>query len=471
MTLIGVLWLWLSMVTPSPGWSTPILVTEENNSSRPVVLMHRDNLGRFHLVWAGYKDSPRIGYKMFDLNGTTIVPDTMISRNTHSVYLSTMVTGDSLYVFWREVNPVYYSVRSLTDGSEIVPATYLFTTSTLYPYIRASADSLGRLHVLYNKGSDVIYAVWNSAPGSGFTVEREWKIEGAEAGGVLLVDGNRVHIVVLDSVDHDFSYLQYDLDGNITVPLTDFTTESIDCSRFPELGLDSNGNLMVVEQIYDSCWSYVLWKIDCTSGFTMIDMKHIVDESPPEMYLLGDFMLRGIPGTDLFYLVWTDSQVKQILFLLMDSNGNAIVDWAVSYDYSDEDPEGLPFISGQTDSDGNLYIAYEQSEPEPIVGKYPTFGWFDYDYVSIEQQQTAAVPEDGFSFSSNPVTGSVTVYNSCASQTLRVYDISGREVSSIAVSDGVGIWYGIGFSGERLPTGIYNIIGDSTILQRITLLN
>ncbi len=46
------------------------------------------------------------------------------------------------------------------------------------------------------------------------------------------------------------------------------------------------------------------------------------------MYFYGDYILREIPGTDLFYLVWTDSQVKQVLFLLMDSNGNAIVDWA-----------------------------------------------------------------------------------------------------------------------------------------------
>jgi hypothetical protein len=91
--------------------------------------------------------------------------------------------------------------------------------------------------------------------------------------------------------------------------------------------------------------------------------------------------------------------------------------------------------------------------------------------VNIEQQQTAAVPGDGFSFSCNPVTGSVAVQTSSESQTLRVYDISGREVSSIVVSDGVGTWSGTGVSGERLSAGIYNIIGDSGVLQRITLLN
>lgn len=79
--------------------------------------------------------------------------------------------------------------------------------------------------------------------------------------------------------------------------------------------------------------------------------------------------------------------------------------------------------------------------------------------MSIEQQQTTAVPGDGFGFSCNPVTGFVTVKTTSESQTLRVYDISGREVSSIVVSDGVGTWSGTGFLGERLSAGIYNIIG------------
>ncbi len=159
---------------------------------------------------------------------------------------------------------------------------------------------MGRLHVLYNNGGDVRYAVWTPKAGSGFTIESDWKIDGADAGGVLLVDGNRVHIVVQDPAQHDYCYLQYDLDGNTVVPLTDFTTGDLELSRFPELAVDINGNLIVVEHTYDTCWTFALWKIDCTTGFTVIDMKHIVDESPPEMYLLGDYMLRNIPGTDLF---------------------------------------------------------------------------------------------------------------------------------------------------------------------------
>ncbi len=469
MMLIGLLSFWISAVTPSPGWSTPILLTDSCNSERPKAFLHIDDLDRFHLVWAGYKDSNRVAYKIFNLDGTTIVPDTMISRNTTSAYLSTMTTGDSLYAFWREYSPIYYSVRSLTDGSEIVPATYLFTTSTLYPYIRACPDSLGRLHVLYNDGGDVRYAVWTPVPGSGFTIERDWKIDGADAGGVLLVDGNRVHIVVQDPVQHDYCYLQYDLDGNTIVPITDFTTGSLSCSRFPALALDLNGNLMVVEDVGPD---YTLWKLDKFSGSLIVDQKVIASDNPPEMYIGAHFILEQIPSIDLYYIAWADNgQDHQILFLLMNGNGDVIVDWAMAYDYADEDPEDLPYLSGVTDSAGNLYIAYEQFETDPVMSYYPTFGWFDYSYVSILQENAPVEPSSTISFSCNPVEGSVSVYTSNDSQVLRVYDIAGREVSSISISDGVGIWHGKSSSGERLPTGVYTLVGSPGICKRFTLLS
>ena len=115
-------------------------------------------------------------------------------------------------------------------------------------------------------------------------------------------------------------------------------------------------------------------------------------------------------------------------------------------------------------------MIYSQGETEPELGAYPTFGWFNYNYVGTEQQEAAVVPGQGLSFSCNPVTGSVTVYTSSGSDALRVFDVSGREVSEISVSDGVGVWNGTAFSGERLPAGIYNIIDTTGYIQRVTLL-
>ena len=470
---MGMLFLVLTLtgVVPGPGWNEPFLATDSANSARRIQFLHRDDSGRFHLIWAGFNNQSRIAYKMFDINGTTLFPETMISRNTTSVYLRTAVMGDSLFAFWRESSPIYYAIRSLEDGSEITPATYLFTTSTMYPYIRACPDSLGRLHVLYNVGKEVHYAVWTPAPGSGFTTDYECVVEGADEGGVLLVDGNRVHLVVQDSLVHDYLYLQYDLEGNTVVPLTDFTDGDLECGRFPELILDPDGNLMVIEDSYPG---YFLWKLDKSDGSTMINGLLLVAESTPEMSYSIFRTLNKVPCKDEYFLTWTHNWgggIHRVYNLVFDSEGNVLVDWHIAYNYDDEDPEDLYQIDGVMDEAGNLYLIYSQVEIEPQIDYFPTFGWFDYDYVSIGQQQTAVVPGVGFSFSCNPVTGSVTVQTTSESQTLRVFDISGREVSSISVSDGAGTWSGTGFSGERLPVGIYNVADSAGGLQRITLLS
>ena len=461
-------------VTPGPGWSDPILVTDSANTQRRIQFINRDSQGRFHLVWAGYNDTSRIAYKMFSLDGTSIIPDTMISRNTNSQYLSEVVLGDSLIVFWREYNPIYYAIRSLEDGSEITPATYLFTTSTNYPHIRACPDSLGRLHVLYNIGYDVYYAVWTPALGSGFITEYEWKVEGAHAGGVLLVDGNRVHIVVQDSVFHTYEYLQYDLEGNTVIPLTDFTADDITCGRFPELSLDSDGNLMVIHMIARSSqqYRYVLWKLDKFIGATLVDEKIIVIGIPPEMDVSPSFILRPLPGSEEFYLCWTDGYFEHKIFnLLIDGDGNVIVDWQVAYDYSDEDPEDVKAIDGVVDETGNLYIIYAQVETEPQIDYFPTFGWFNHDSLGIEVEVYTEPTGVSLTASQNPSCGSFQfLLDGADSMELRVYDITGRMVAGLSVSDGVGYWQGTGFTGERLPSGVYTVVGNQGVSLRITLL-
>jgi hypothetical protein len=466
-------------VTVFPGWSNPILVTDSANTIGRSQLINMDSQGRFHMVWTGFNDESRIGYKIFLQDGSTVYPETMISFDSHSNILLETVMRDSLIVFWTNGNLNYYCIRSMSDGSEITPATYIFSTSTVYPGIRACPDSLGRLHVLFNRGADVYYAVWTPAPGSGFITEREWKIEGADAGGVLLVDGNRVHIVVQDPEVHTYDYLQYDLDGNTVVPIRDFTADDlIGCGRYPELNLDSSGNLMVLESTGRSGQEYrfVLWKLNKDTGDTMIDEKVIVIGIPPVRAVSVSFILRALPGSEEFYLCWTIGQnygMNKVFNLVMDEDGNVLVDWHIGYDYSDEDPEDVDDVDGVVDDEGNLYVVFAQVETEPQIDYFPTFGWFDHDFVGIENEAFCSIPPViEFSISENPVHESVQfTASSDDSATLRVYDISGREVSEISISDGVGAWCGRDFTGARLPAGVYSVFSESGLARRITLLN
>jgi hypothetical protein len=282
---------------------------------------------------------------------------------------------------------------------------------------------------------------------------------------------------VQDDYYHTYEYVQYDLLGNTIVPLSDFTANDlIGCSRFPELNLDSSGNLMVVEHATRTGqeYRYLLWKLNGETGELLIDEKVIVVTIPGVMYVSNSFILRPLPGSTEFYLCWTDSaQDDQVLFLLMDENGNVLIDWQVAYDYSDEDPEQVQEVHGIVDDQGNLYIIYNQAETEPDLGGYPTFGWFDHTYLSVEEE-TAPIPDptSGLNLSVNPIRECVVfTLTGGGSEDLRIYDLSGREVAAVTLYDGVGYWDGTGYSGNRLPAGVYTIQRDNTLIQRFTLLN
>jgi hypothetical protein len=474
MTIVLLL-LSLAGVTPGPGWSWPIIVTEEPNTYRQCQCLHMDDQGRFHLLWEDYKELGRIGYKVFLLNGTTVVPDTMISRDTHSACMTSSVYIDSLYAFWREYNPVYYAARSLEDGSELVPATYVLTTYTYFPYIRASPDCLGRLHVLYNTGYDVVYAVWVPLPGGGFFTDYEWVVPGITRSGSILVDGNRVHIVAWADTSFTHEYLQYDLEGNLAVPRRDFTNDDLDCRNYPHLTLDSQNNLIVTDIVAHSGQHHMcaFWKLDGETGETLIDETQLVISTPPEMYVTSTFTFNPLPGNEEFYLCWIDGNTYEVIwFMLIDDEGNVLKDWEAAYDYTDEDPEQLLDLDGVVDDEGNLYITYGSIETEPELDGWPTFGWFDHTYLGIEEEeeQTETCVPPAITASCNPVTGSVsfTVAGVSPSE-LEVYDISGRLVTTVPISNDAAFWNGNDASGERLPNGVYRVsCGD--VSTAVTLL-
>ncbi len=324
------------------------------------------------------------------------------------------------------------------------------------------------------EGKELFYEVWVPSPDSGFATEYGWTIEGVDTGGSILVDGNRVHIVAMDTLVHDYVYLQYDLEGNTVIPLTDFTTpdEIYSLVNFPNVVVDSSGNVLVVEYAYINPYEAILlWKIDCMSGVSLLSEFPLVEPEFPDMDITSPIVVPTNSPNE-FHLCWIGQTVENKIFhLVFDSDGNIIHEWQLAYDYSDEDPEDLLYIDGVSDSNGNLYIVYAQVETEPQVDYFPTFGWLDYSTMGIDDSSSEAPEQFEFTVSQNPLTGSVTIQtNDTAQLQLRVYDIAGREVSAISVSNGVGVWNGTGFFGERLPTGVYNIVAESGFSHRITLL-
>jgi len=455
-------------VTPGPGWSEPFVATEEPNSGFNKQLITLDNQGRFHLMWEDYKDNARIGYKVFLMDGTTVVPDTMVSRNTNSFYPTCTYYSDSLFAFWREYDPVYYCIRSLEDGSEITPATHLFTEYTYYPDIRVCPDSLGRLHTIRNIGQDVYYAAWIPKEGGGFDEEYGWFIPNAWVSAVLLVDGDRVHVVYQTYQDATPHYLQYDLEGNITVWPYDFTADDFNTYRFPELAVDCNRDLIVVTELDRDGEppTYTLWKLDGASGSLLVDEKCLVVSNVPEMDISPFMDMVPYPGSEMFYHVWTDGYYeKKLWYIFFDNEGEMIVEPTMAYDHSDESPEQLTLPDGEVDDEGNLYVIYGQGEEEPVFGRYPTFGWFDHNYLGIEGDAEAELPPPiRLAASCNPFSESATIHveGSPVPGLLEVYDVSGRKVAPLVAGEqGAFTWDGTNTSGEEQPPGTYIIRGAS----------
>ncbi|MEA3265813.1 MAG: hypothetical protein U9P42_02560, partial [Candidatus Fermentibacteria bacterium] len=192
----------------------------------------------------------------------------------------------------------------------------------------------------------------------------------------------------------------------------------------------------------------------------------------PEMGMGTSFIVRPLPGSDEFYLCWTDGYLEHRVFnLVFDSDGNVIVDWHIAYDYSDEDPEDVKYIDGVVDEEGNLYIVYAQVETEPQIDYFPTFGWFDHSYLGIEDTTVSSPETECITLSQNPVQGGVQfILSTNETVTLKVFDLTGREVSSVEVSDGTGFWNGTAYSGERLPAGVYTVVCHQSISELFTLL-
>jgi hypothetical protein len=209
---------------------------------------------------------------------------------------------------------------------------------------------------------------------------------------------------------------------------------------------------------------YGFWKINGRTGDLEIEKWLVVSESP-DMLVSKDMVLLPFPDHEKLYLVWVDSYYNDILwYIVMDNDGSLLVEPTAAYDHGDEDPEQLANVDGVVDSEGNLYVIYGQGEEEPIFGRYPTFGWFNAASLGLEEEEEES-SEQGtvrtiIEPSCNPFCCSVEfLVTGGAVSELSVYDIAGRLVAEIPVTDGIGVWDGRGYSGVKLPSGVYTVRG------------
>ena len=461
LSIVGVTW--------APGWSEPVITIEVPGGGQRKDLIVTDG-NHIHQVWNQYENTARVGYNLILPDGTPLVPDTLLSRDTFSGHPSASYAPDSGFIgFWREGPAKWYSVKD-QEGNTLIPATFYSSEAyTSWFRIDSSLDSLGKVHMVWDIGPEVCYSILD--PGVG----EVWRdtIPDSRQQSLVLVDGDRVHIK-FNGPDQCADYIQYDLDGNVAVPAVSLSEDLVDETNECGIAVDSDGNALVfVEEIpADDPKTLRLYKIHGATGELLID-GNLIYEEPPFIQSSDPIILSG-PSGNQFYLLWLEEEVgggwiKYIKFAVINTNGDFVEEPYIAYDYTDEDPEDLTKLAACTNQAGDVFIHYTQymeQEPYNVYG-WITLGWFDHNWLGVEEGQLTGIAEPSFSISASrsPFRESV-IFTTNADPPpgqIAVYDISGRMVRSLVAdpADGSFFWDGTDRSGEELPAGTYIIRGAS----------
>ena len=451
------------LVTHASGWSYPMITTDlwsySGQQDKSIVVIN----GILHQFWDKYDQEVRIGYKAYLPNGTVIFPETMVSSDVWSINpTATLIGGDSIAGFWRQGVPAWYCVRDSAGGEAV--ATSLFQSDPYYnrPNVEVASDSLGRIHAVTVIPEGVLYSVFE--PGIG-EVQRDTVPDSWHDTAQILVDGNRVHIIYHLGNDH-LGYVQYDLDGNVTVPPISLIEGLADLSTQFDMALDADRNLyLFCKYSWGSGYYLALFKIDGATGDILISDKEIWD---PEYTSQSQTILRH-PDGDRMSLIWiegADEGQLLINYALIDTNGDFIEEPYNAYDYTDEEVQQISTLDASISADGDIFAIWSHIDWE-VDGYQIVLGWFDHNWVGIEEELTTPVETSVFSLqpSANPFSESVTVTVEGAPipGQLAVYDLSGRVVRTLFRNGGGSfLWDGNDSSSEELPAGSYIIEGASS---------
>ncbi|MEN8209520.1 MAG: hypothetical protein ABFR50_09750 [Candidatus Fermentibacteria bacterium] len=455
------------LVTHAPGWSYPIITVDMwSYISGQRKALHVTGTDTLHQAWDHFNQETRVGYKVYKPDGSLIYPETMISDDVWSGYpTSTLISGDSIAAVWRQGSPAYYTVRE-HDGEEAVPTTlYIPDFWVNAPNVHSSGDSLGRIHSVFEiwdgTSDRVCYGVFE--PGVG----EIWRdtIPVSTGGHGVLVDGDRVHIVFKGD-DQWPDYIQYDLDGNVTVPTVTLIEDLIQFNSTYGMALDNTGDLYC---FFELCggptgWHLSLFKIDGETGEIMISDKMIY-----EVGNIGFQNILSTPSGESFYLLWIENNSSAeyfVMFAIIDQNGDFIEEPYAAYDYSDEEVQNLEVLEATTNEDGDIFAIWNQGDI--VVGGYwIVMGWFDHNWVNIGEETGEEVNLSEFTLSPsiNPFSESVSIAVDAdpLPGQLVVFDISGRMVRVLYGNGGnCFLWDGCDSEGNELPAGNYVIRGTSS---------
>jgi len=443
------------------GWSEPIITVDTFTTTSYYNTLQITGSNTLHQSWGNFNQESRVGYKSYLPDGTVLFPETMISRNLWSNYpTSCLVNEDSVAIFWREGGPAWYCLRAST-GEELLPAANLIPESYVTrPYVEASSDSLGRIHVTSTTPKGLSYFVFEPGVGEVF---RDILSTGYNEISNICVDGNRVHIF-FQSAFAEPSYIQYDLDGNVVIPQVILVNNIDNLESMSSSTIDNDSNFWCFIRYHKpgpSGYLLAAIKVDAETGDVLVVTE--IDTWPD----LGNWFPTILKGpNDTLYLMWLAyfQSDHYVYFAIIDNEGNFIEEPYVAYDYSEGD-QSLSKLEATTNSEGDIFAIWTRGDYE-VGGHWIVMGSYDPDLVGVEESTTIPVNTDSYELlsSANPFTETViiTVEGNNIPDILEVFDTSGRVVRSLLQNNNsVFFWNGLDSRSNELPAGVYTIRGVS----------
>ncbi len=452
------------LVTHAPGWSYPMITVDLwsyiSGQDKTLTVFGEDTL---HQFWDSYDQETRIGYKVYLPDGTVILPETMVSGDVWSINpTATVIHSDSIAGFWRQGVPAWYCLRDST-GVEVLPAG-LFQSDSYYnrPNVEVASDSLGRIHAVTVIPEGVLYTV--TEPGFG-EVWRDTVPDSQHETAGIQVDGNHVHVIYREGYDTPM-YVQYDLEGDITIPSVTLTTGLSDLRTLFSTAVDGNGDMWYFTKVSRSRPYITLFKVDGQTGEVLISDQEIETQGVNETSLV----ILADPSGIKLHLMWLASDGQGghwVYYSAIDTEGNFIEEPYAAYDYTDEEIQNLFVLDATINELGDVFATWNAYFPEVHPNAYYiVMGWFDHNWVGIEEGEGLPPESSGFSLhhSGNPFVESVviTCEGSPVPGQLVVYDLSGRMVRTLFRNgEDTFLWDGRDSSGKELPAGTYVVQGAS----------
>jgi len=413
-----------------------------------------------HQAWGGFENISRVGYNVVLPDGTVLVPDQMISNEVQACYPEIALLGaDSVVVVWQESYQFWFQVRD-GDGNIVTPTTLLPVPPASRVRYDVACDSLKRIHVVcaqiestYNEF--VLYTVHDI---DGTVLFADTIPDDSYYDPFIYIDGNRVHIKYESDNPWRTMYVQYDLDGNITVGPLMLFDDDLMTGHFASIQTDVVGDpyILIIKAPESQSALYALYKLDRNTGSILINGITIgqgVSGCSIDNYIP---VFQKMPGEASFYAAWLRGYLY-LDFCIIDQNGDFIEEPYVAYDYSDEEIQQIQFLRGAANEEGDLFMTW--SEGDTLVwGYYIVLGCLDNDWVNIDDETSTEIQTiSALCPSENPFTVSVQLSSPGLAHggDIEIFNLFGRRIRTLTSSDGLFLWDGLSSSGEPVPSGTY----------------